>query len=402
MIAMDRTIRLPQGFLAAAAACGIKKDPSKLDLSLIVSNRPAVAAGVFTQNRVAAAPVRLCQQRVPSPNIRAIVVNSGNANACTGDGGFADAKRMAEYVATQIDCAPDAVLVCSTGIIGERLPMQKIQSGIEHAAQNLSADSSAIERAATGIMTTDTRQKIAFRSVELDGHPIHLVGIAKGAAMIGPNMATMLSFLITDARMAPDALQSLLKTAVDRSFNMISVEGHMSTNDTVLALANGSAGVPDSVGDSFHRFAEMLNEICIELAQAIVRDAEGAKHFVTIEVEGMRTTGEARQVAKAVAESPLVKTAIYGADPNWGRIVSAAGYSGVDFSERDLSLWLDGRLLYDHGVPVEFDARAASECLRREQTAYLRLKFNLGTSNCQFWTCDLTEDYVKLNADYHT
>src|SRR5262245_27035696 len=279
MSAMDRTIRLPEGFVAAAAACGIKRDPSKLDLSLIVSDRPAAAAGVFTQNRVAAAPVRLCQQRVPSPNIRAIVVNSGNANACTGDAGFADAKRMADYVAAEIDCDSDAVLVCSTGIIGERLPMQKIKSGIEHAAQNLSADSSAIERAATGIMTTDTCQKITFRSVELDGQPIRLVGIAKGAAMIGPNMATMLSFLITDARVAPDILQSSLMVAVDRSFNMISVEGHTSTNDTVLALANGAAGGADPSPDSLRRFAETLNDVCTELAQAIVRDAEGAKHF---------------------------------------------------------------------------------------------------------------------------
>jgi glutamate N-acetyltransferase / amino-acid N-acetyltransferase len=402
MSAMDRTVQLPAGFRAAATACGIKRDASKLDLSLIVSSRPAAAAGVFTQNRVAAAPVQLCRQRVPSSSVRAIVVNSGNANACTGDAGFADAKKMGECVAAQLDCAPGAVLVCSTGIIGERLPMQKIQAGIQHAAQNLSADASAIQRAAQGIMTTDTRQKIAHRSVQLDGQSVQLVGIAKGAAMIAPNMATMLSFLITDAKIAPDALQSCLKTAVDRSFNMISVEGHMSTNDTVLALANGAAGATEASGASLARFAELFNEVCTELAQEIVRDAEGAKHFVTIDVEGMRTPADARRVAKAVAESALVKTAIYGADPNWGRVVSAAGYSGVDFSERDLSLWLDDRLLYDRGAPVEFDSKAVSERLRTERSACLRLKFELGTSNCQFWTCDLTEEYIKLNADYHT
>lgn len=401
---VDGQMQLPSGYFAAATACGIKRDSSKLDVSLIVSDRPAAAAGVFTQNRVAAAPVRLCRQRVPSHGVRAIVVNSGNANACTGEAGFEDAKEMASLAADQIGCAAEAVLVCSTGIIGERLPMQKIRSGIAAAAQRLSADSNGLELAARGIMTTDTRHKIAARSVQLDKDTVRIAGIAKGAAMIGPNMATMLSFVLTDASIASDMLQAMLKGAVDSSFNMISVEGHTSTNDTVLAMANGAAGDRlDSYSDrAFATFSSALGDVCTELAQSIVSDAEGAKHFVTIEVEGLRTAAEARRVAKTVAESPLVKTAIYGADPNWGRIVSAAGYCGVDFTERDLSLWLDGRLLYDHGVPVEFDAHAASERLRREPATYVRLKFELGTSGCKFWTSDLTEEYVKLNADYHT
>jgi glutamate N-acetyltransferase/amino-acid N-acetyltransferase len=305
-------------------------------------------------------------------------------------------------VAHQLGCSPDAVLVCSTGVIGERLPMQTIELGILKATQNLASDPESLQLAARGIMTTDTVPKIAGRSVELDGRAIRIVGIAKGAAMIGPNMATMLAFVLTDAAVEPAKLQGALQVAVDRSFNMISVEGHTSTNDTVLALANGAAGGSTLAGASLESFARLLTEVCTELAQAIVRDAEGAKHFVTIDVEGLRSPAEARQVAKAIAESALVKTAIYGADPNWGRFVSAAGYCGVEFEEKDLSLWLDERLLYDHGSPVKFDAEAASERLRKENTAHLRLKFELGTAGCQFWTCDLTEEYVKLNADYHT
>ena len=399
---MSKSSVLPQGFRAAAVACGIKTDHTKLDVSLIVSDRPAAAAGVFTQNRVAAAPVRVCQRRVPSKEARAIVANSGNANACTGESGLADAQRMTELVASQLGCSPDSVLVCSTGIIGERLPMQKIEPGILRAAQALAAGPEALEQAARGIMTTDTVPKLAVRSAELEGCAIRLAGIAKGAAMIGPNMATMLSFVLTDAAVTPDVFQSQLRNAVDQSFNMISVEGHTSTNDTVLALANGAAGGPPLAGAALAQFSRLLTDVCTELAQAIVRDAEGAKHFVTIEVEGLRSPLEARQVAKAIAESALVKTAIYGADPNWGRFVSAAGYCGVEFDEKDLSLWLDGRPLYDHGTPVAFDAAAASDRLRNERTAHLHLKFDLGTAGCQFWTCDLTEDYVKLNADYHT
>jgi glutamate N-acetyltransferase/amino-acid N-acetyltransferase len=393
---------LPLGFRAAAVACGLKKDPAKLDLTLIASDRPASAAGVFTQNRVAAAPVQVSRRRVPSSAVRAIVANSGNANACTGEGGLTDARRMTELVAGELACPSDSGLVCSTGVIGERLPMSKIEPGILKAAKELEAGAEVLQLAARGIMTTDTVPKVAGRSIEMDGHTIRVAGIGKGAAMIGPNMATMLAFVLSDAAVDPKTLQQSLRDAVTLSFNMISVEGHTSTNDTVLALANGAAGGPMLAGASLDEFARMLREVCVELAQAIVRDAEGAKHFVTIDVEGLRTPAEARQVAKAIAESALVKTAIYGADPNWGRFVSAAGYCGVEFEEKDLSLWLDGRLLYERGSPVKFDVDAASQRLREQSTTHLRLKFELGTAGCQFWTCDLTEEYIKLNADYHT
>ena len=396
------TQQFPVGFRSAAVACGIKRDPNKFDLTLIVSDRPAAAAGVFTQNRVAAAPVQVSRGRVPAAGVRAIVANSGNANACTGEAGLTDARRMTELVATQLGCPPQAVLVCSTGVIGERLPMAKIEPGIRQAAERLTAGPDALEQAARGIMTTDTVPKFVTHVLELDGRTVRLAGLAKGAAMIGPNMATMLAFVLTDASIDHATLHRLLRVAVDRSFNMISVEGHTSTNDTVLALANGASGGPPLAGAALEKFAGSLDELCVELAQAIVRDAEGARHFVTIEVEGLRTADEARRVAKAIAESALVKTAIYGADPNWGRIVSAAGYCGVEFDERDASLWLDGRLLYERGVPVAFDARAASDRLRSEKNTQLRMRFELGTARCRFWTCDLTEEYIKLNADYHT
>jgi glutamate N-acetyltransferase/amino-acid N-acetyltransferase len=399
---MNKQPLLPNGFRFTATACGIKRDPTKLDLTLITSDRPATAAGVFTQNRVAAAPVRVSCKRVPSAAVRAIVANSGNANACTGTDGLADARRMTELVASQIGCDPDAVLVCSTGVIGERLPMQKIELGIAKSVKSLASSPESLELAARGIMTTDTVPKFTARSVELEGRPIRVAGIAKGAAMIGPNMATMLAFVLSDAAVEPDALQQLLLDAVNQSFNMISVEGHTSTNDTVLALANGAAGGPALSGAALDEFSRAVRDVCVELAQSIVRDAEGAKHFVTIEVEGLRTPAEARQVAKSIADSALVKTAVYGADPNWGRFVSAAGYCGVEFEEKDLSLWLDRRLLYERGSPVKFDAEAASRGLRERSDTHLRLKFELGTAGCQFWTCDLTEEYIKLNADYHT
>jgi glutamate N-acetyltransferase/amino-acid N-acetyltransferase len=291
--------------------------------------------------------------------------------------------------------------VCSTGVIGQRLPMANIERGIERATQGLARGPETLERAARGIMTTDTVPKMATRTAELAGGTVRLAGIAKGAAMIGPNMATMLAFLLTDAAVGPEALQDALRRAVDQSFNMISVEGHTSTNDTVLALANGASGVAVA-GEDLDRFGRLVMDLCIELAQAIVADAEGARHVITIDVEGLRTRAEARTVAKAVADSPLVKTAVYGADPNWGRIVSAAGYCGVAFAERDLSLWLNGTLLYEHGVPVEFDAAAVSRHLRDQRDVHMRLKFDLGPAVCRFWTCDMTEEYIKLNADYHT
>jgi glutamate N-acetyltransferase/amino-acid N-acetyltransferase len=266
----------------------------------------------------------------------------------------------------------------------------------------LRTDAGGVREMAEAILTTDTGIKVVTRSVDIAGQETRWTGIAKGAAMIGPNLATMLAFVFTDARVAPQSLQDIARDAADRSFNCISVEGHTSTNDTLLVFANGAAGGAELRGSDLARFAAVTAEVCEALAQAIANDAEGITHLITIDVEGLRTDEDARRVAKTIAESPLVKTAVFGADPNWGRIVSAAGYAGVEFAEKDLSLWLGDLLLYDRGTPLPFDAAAASAYLKQNRDVLLRLRFTLGAGRCRFWTCDLGYEYIRLNADYTT
>jgi glutamate N-acetyltransferase/amino-acid N-acetyltransferase len=392
---------LARGYRYAGVPCGLRPaEPDRLDLALVVSDAPASAAGVFTQNRVCAAPVRVSRERVPSAEARGVVICSGNANACTGARGLDDARRMAALAAAAAGCRPEQMLVCSTGVIGRHLPMPRIEDGIGRAGQALGAGGAAFERAARAILTTDTRIKVATQAVAVDGSEVRLTGFAKGAAMIGPNMATMLAFVLTDAAVAPDDLQALARRAAEDSFNCVSVEGHTSTNDTLLLFANGP-GAPLR-GEPLARFGAAATAVCADLARAIAADAEGAAHFVTVEVEGLRDDAEAKRVAKAVADSPLVKTAIFGADPNWGRIVSAAGYAGVPFEEEQLSLWLGDMLLYHEGAPQPFDPSTASAYLRNNRDVRLRLRFTLGSGRCTFWTSDLTYDYVKLNAEYTT
>jgi glutamate N-acetyltransferase/amino-acid N-acetyltransferase len=401
---------LARGYRYAGVHSGLRPDPDRLDLALVVSEAPAAAAGVFTQNRVVAAPVKVCRERLPSDRARGVVICSGNANACTGQRGLDDARRMAVVGAEAVDCRPEQMLVCSTGVIGRHLPMDCIEPGIRQAAKNLGNDTSALERAARAILTTDTRIKVSTRSLTLDGVDIRLTGFAKGAAMIGPNMATMLAFVLTDAPVSAENLAALAPCAAEQSFNCISVEGHTSTNDTLLLFANGQASAsggrqpPDRVlkGDNLSRFNQSAIEVCADLARAIAADAEGATHLVTLDVEGLRSDGEARQVARVVADSALVKTALFGADPNWGRIVSAAGYAGVDFEESQLSLWLGDTLLYENGTPRSFDAAAASAYIKNHRELHLRLRFSLGTGRCTFYSCDLGYEYVRLNAEYTT
>jgi glutamate N-acetyltransferase/amino-acid N-acetyltransferase len=398
------TWHLAQGFRFAGVHCGIRPDPERRDLALIVSDVPASAAGVFTQNRVRAAPVRVCQERLPAADARGVVICSGNANACTGPRGLDDARRMTVVAGERVGCRPEQMLVCSTGVIGRPLPMAEVEAGIHTAAENLQASAIALDHAAHAILTTDTGIKVATRAVDVGGTEIRLTGLAKGAAMIGPNMATMLAFVCTDAAVRASDLASLARRAAAQTFNCISVEGHTSTNDSLLFFANGQAapGKAPLQGDALAHFEEAAIAVCAELARSIAGDAEGATHLVTIEVEGLRDESEAQRIAKTVADSPLVKTALYGADPNWGRIVSAAGYAGVEFEEEQLSLWLGDLLLYHAGVPQPFDPATASAYLRRERNVRLRLRFTLGPGRCTFWTCDLTQEYVRLNADYTT
>lgn len=391
---------LPIGFQTSGVTAGIKE--SKLpDLSLFVSEQPAVAAGVFTQNQVVGAPVIVSRERVPSTTARGVVINSGNANACTGDRGLNDAKRMTSIVAEELSVAETDVLVCSTGIIGHCLPMEVVANGIRTAVSDLEHSEQALLRSAKGIMTTDTVEKIASCQVSIDGQTVTITGVAKGAAMIAPNMATMLAVILTDAQLSDESAATLLKSSVDASFNCISVEGHTSTSDTVLLLANGASGVNCNSGDAEQAVSAAIHEVCQILAQKIIRDAEGAQHFVEVKVTGMPDQISARKVAKVVCDSPLVKTAITGNDPNWGRIVSAAGYSGVVFQEKDLSLSLNGVIIYEWGHPTAYDETALSQSMKSGEVN-IHLEFRLGTEQVTYWTCDLTTEYIHLNADYTT
>jgi glutamate N-acetyltransferase/amino-acid N-acetyltransferase len=309
---------------------------------------------------------------------------------------------MTAVAAQTAGCREEQFLVCSTGVIGRHLPMPEVEAGIRRIMPVVRENVEALEALAQAIQTTDTKLKVSTREVPLGGASVRLTGVAKGAAMIGPNMATMLAFVFTDAAVTPADLAMVVTRSAAQTFNCVSVEGHTSTNDTLLLLANGRAGGSTLHGDELNRFSSAVTGVCGDLARAIAADSEGASHLVTIEVEGMRDDSEAYRVAKTIAESALVKTAIFGADPNWGRFVSAAGYAGVEFEEEQLSLWLGDMLLYHHGVPQPFDTDTASAYLKRERHVHLRLRFTLGSGKCTFWTCDLTYEYVKLNAEYTT
>lgn len=396
------TIRIPRGFRFSGVPCGIKADPTREDLTLIVADQPAVAAGVYTTNLVCAAPVTLDRQRTPSDRIRAVAVNSGNANACTGQRGLQDAQTMAQLAATACGAGPDQALVMSTGIIGVFLPLDKIGAGIRAAAERLGSDEASFLAAARGITTTDKSHKVAGRTLELGGRTIRIAGMCKGAGMIGPRMATMLGVILTDAALAVPDAHAALVAAVDDSFHCISVEGHMSTNDTVLLLASGAADPTPLAGEDLATFRATLRDVCIELAKQIPDDGEGATHLVTIDVQGAATREDAFRIAKTVAESALVKTAIAGGDPNWGRIVSAAGYAGVTFDPSRVALAVNGTSLYREGTPVPFDAPAVSRSMRANRETHVLLTLGEGDAGVRFWTSDLTVDYVKFNADYRT
>jgi glutamate N-acetyltransferase/amino-acid N-acetyltransferase len=313
-----------------------------------------------------------------------------------------DAIEMGRLLADLSGVQPEQILVLSTGIIGEHLPMDRVAMGIESAAGQLAANDEALVHCARGMMTTDTRHKLVRSELQLGGKTIRIVGIAKGAAMIGPKMATMLAVILTDAKLAPEDAQRILSSAVDDSFNCISVEGHMSTNDTVLMLANGAASEAPLSGADLTALGRAVSEACIQLAREIPNDGEGATHLIEVEVQGCRDREEAHRIARTVADSPLVKTAVAGADPNWGRIISAAGYAGIDFDPREIELAVNGFELYRDGTPLLFDAEQVAQSIRANRDTQIRLQLRRGTTSIRFWTCDLTTEYVRLNADYHT
>lgn len=398
---------LPQGFRFAGTSCGIKTKPNTKDITLIVSDVPATAAGVYTQNQVVAAPVILCRERTPSDKLRAVVVNSGNANACTGAKGLEDAGYMtrltAQACSSQADpIHEDQVLVMSTGVIGRFLPIEKIEQGIEAASKLLQSDEAGFLSAADGILTTDAGRKVTHRTCQVGERTIQISGMAKGAGMIGPNMATMLCCVTTDAPLNANDAQALLTDVANRSFNNISVEGHTSTNDTMLLLANGMAGGDPLHGEELEAFRAHLTDMCIELAKQIPADGEGATHLIEVRVTGASSDSDARTISHEVASSNLVKTAIYGSDPNWGRIVSAAGYAGVPIETGKLCLKINGLSLFENGEPIAFDAKQASQSIREQHTALIELSVGSGPGICTHWTSDLTVEYVRFNSEYTT
>ena len=393
---------IPAGFRMAGVYSGVKRDPKKKDLTLIVSDQPATAAGVYTQNRIVAAPVVLSRQRTPSAAARAIIINSGNANACTGPQGDLDAQQMVELTAAACGCEPDAVVLMSTGIIGHHLAMEKIEPGIQAAAEALAADGAALENSAAGILTTDLVPKISSRSITIGGQTVGLLGIAKGSGMIGPNMATMLGVVLTDAAISPVVAQPMLADVAAVTFNCISVDGHTSTNDSLVFMASGAVAHDDMSSQDVATFQQALEEVCTDLARAIADDGEGATHLIEIRIDGASTDDEAICLAQSVANSPLVKTAIAGNDPNWGRIVSAAGYAGIPFDASGVVLRLNGVTLFEDGTPVAFDAEAVSQTMQENREVLIELDFVEGDGVARFWTSDLTKEYVRINADYHT
>ncbi len=393
---------VPKGFRLAGVHCGIKSNAAKEDLTLITTDSDGVAAGVYTQNLVVAASVTQNRAKTPCENFRVVVVNSGNANACTGERGDRDSREMARLAAAAVGGSEPQALVMSTGIIGHFLPMEKVTSGIAAAAAKLGSDGAAFESAVRGIMTTDKFQKTASRSVEIGGQPVQITAMAKGAGMIGPNMATMLCVVMTDAALSAAAAQELLTHAAERSFNCISVEGHTSTSDTALLLASGASGVAPTSDADRAAFQQTLDDVCIELAKLIPSDGEGSTHLIELDVTGCATRAAAHLIAKTIANSPLVKTAFTGNDPNWGRIVSAAGYSGVAFDPSKVTLTINGMLIYEAGMPAAYDAKLVSESMRDNREVQVVLAFGEGDASVRFWTSDLTVEYVNFNSDYST
>jgi glutamate N-acetyltransferase/amino-acid N-acetyltransferase len=393
-------VTAPQGFLAGGIACGIKKD-QKPDLALIYSEVPAQAAGIFTRNQVQAASVLLSKEHLQKGTAQAIIANSGNANACVGPDGAAVALAMATAAAQYLNIDPTAVLVASTGVIGVRLPVERIVASLTGRPQFLAPDGS--RAAAQAIMTTDTFTKEVAVEIELAGYKTRIGGIAKGSGMIHPNMATLLGFITTDAAITSQLLQKAVAAVGKRTFNRITVDGDTSTNDTLIIMANGKAGNPliEREDADYHLFREALEIVCLELAKMLVRDGEGATKLVEIKVTGAKTEAEAVQVGKSIATSSLVKTAIFGEDANWGRILAAAGYSGVALQLERIAIYLGDLLVCQGGVGLVFDENRAKQILA-EKELLITVALGSGQSQASVWTCDLSYDYVKINGSYRT
>ncbi|WP_347490027.1 bifunctional glutamate N-acetyltransferase/amino-acid acetyltransferase ArgJ [Desulfoscipio sp. XC116] len=392
-------VTAPLGFTASGAVAGIKHE--RKDVALIYSEREASAAGVFTANIVKAAPVLLTMQHIESGKARAVVANSGNANACVGPRGLEDARAMAAEAAGLLQIPEEQVLVASTGVIGQLMPMDRVLSGIRRAAAELSRDGGV--DAAAAVMTTDTVSKEAAVTVELGGVKATIGGMAKGSGMIHPNMATMLCFITTDAAIEADWLHKALTTAVERTFNMITVDGDTSTNDMLVVLANGAAGnrVIDGANSNYAAFVAALEAVCRKLAVAVAADGEGATRLLEVRVRGASSERDARLVARAVASSSLVKAAVFGKDANWGRIICAAGYSGAGFNPESVDIYVGDVQVAENGGGLPFSEERAAEVLGGDEVVFT-IDLHNGDSCAAAWGCDLTYDYVRINGSYRT
>ena len=388
-----------QGFKASAAAAGIKKDGG-LDMALIFSEKGAAAAGVFTTNRVKAAPVIVSQKNIRKGRVRAIIANSGNANACTGKVGLDHAHREAEWVAKELGINPDEVLVASTGVIGTPLPMDRIERVIPELVKHLMPE--GLPDAAEAIMTTDSFSKISRFEGEAGGKPYQILGIAKGAGMIMPNMATMLCFVLSDIRIDPADLSKSVSSAVKPTFNRISVDGDTSTNDTVLVMASGMAGNGELTSDDYERFQMGLTHVMDTLATMIVRDGEGATKVVFVKVKGAASHADAETAARTIANSYLVKTAFYGQDPNWGRIMAALGRSNISMTEEDIHIWVDEIQIVKGGLAIGDDVEKQASKSMTQKEFSVTIDLGQGEHEDQVVTCDLTPEYIAINSDYRT
>ncbi|MFH2046382.1 MAG: bifunctional glutamate N-acetyltransferase/amino-acid acetyltransferase ArgJ [Pseudomonadota bacterium] len=388
-----------KGFTASGVISGLKKNGRK-DLGLIYSEVPANVAGVFTRNKVQAAPVVLDRQRIKAGLCQAIIANSGSANCCTGDKGMEDALSEAKLAASGLNIAEEMVLVASTGVIGKPLELDKIKSAVPNLVKSLSAD--GINDFAQAIMTTDTVPKIASVKGEVGGCNFYITGVAKGAGMICPDMATMLCFIITDIKAESDYLKEALISSTNKSFNRITIDGDTSTNDTVLIMANGMSGInTDSLSEKEY-FQKLLDEVMIKLAKMVVKDGEGATKLVDITVNGAASESDARKIAGVIANSNLVKTALFGEDANWGRILAAAGRAGAEIKPESVDIYFDNVLMVKNGCGCGIDAEAKATKVLKKSEFTIMLDLKSGNANASILTCDFSIDYVKINADYRS
>lgn len=395
---IDGTIASPKGFVADGLHCGLKR--KKKDIGWLYSEKIASVAGVFTTNQVKAAPVILTKEKLALQKLQAIIINSGNANACTGEKGRMDAKEMCKLTAQALNISAEYVAVASTGIIGKTLPMVQIKAGIELLEAKPIKEAQAFQEA---ILTTDTTQKVSVYQDDFDQYQVTVAGCAKGSGMIHPNMATMLGFITTDANISSSLLQELLSELTEVTFNQITIDGDTSTNDMVLVMANGMSGMPEIQKDApeFAKFKAMFTQVLTDLAKMIAKDGEGATKLIETIVTGAKNVSDARMLAKSVVGSSLVKSAIFGQDPNWGRILCALGYSGVVFDPETIQIYLADTLVFENGQPTIFDANQLSESLKTDEVV-IQVVLSDGSASSRAWGCDLTYEYVKINALYHT